>query len=226
MDVILTLKAKTLLAGNVWSFKFALQKPFSWAAGQFIKVNLPHARPDAGGSSRRFTIAAAPHEHDISITTRITDTTFKRALSAIPLGGSLNLVDTPAGDFTWRSSPHTLIFVAHGIGITPFYAIIKDRIHRNVPVNAHLIYVNQLHSPILFESDLATWAGIDPSLTITIQREPATPAMLANTFPNLANHFVYVSGPKPLVALCMPPYNLPLAHLKQDNFPGYPASAY
>jgi ferredoxin-NADP reductase len=201
-------------------------QPLAWAAGQFIKIDLPHRAPDAAGTSRRFTIAAAPYEHAISITTRITDTSFKRSLATLPIGQSVTLLDAPAGDFTWREAPAPHIFVAQGIGITPFYAIVKDRRHQGRPLHAHLMYASRPDSKILFEQELKAWAAADPTLRITFQSHPVIPNELAKKFPDLAKHFVYVSGPKPLIALCMPPYNLSLAHLKQDNFPGYAAGDY
>lgn len=222
----LTLASKTALGDNAWAFTFMPERPLDWTAGQFIKVDLPHLVPDAKGTSRRFTIAAAPHEQTLTIATRLTGSTFKRALAELPAGGALDLLDTPAGDFIWRPAAYPHIFVGHGVGITPFYAIIKDRHHHRLPTNAHLLYTNRPGHRALFEDELIAWAAADPTFHVTFQTQPITPASLLAQFPNLAKRHVYVSGPKPLLALCLPPYNLPLSQLKQDNFPGYSADAY
>jgi len=222
---MLTLVGKTNVTGNVWTFEFEPSSPLTWTAGQFIKVSLPHPA-DAEGPSRRFTIAAAPYEKTLKITTRITGSTFKQALAALPVGGRLTLLDAPAGDFVWRAAPLPHLFVAHGIGITPFLAIVKDRRHRGLPVSAHLFYTNRPGTEPLFKTELAGWAEADPSFTVSFESEPATPALLAGKFPDLARRYIYASGPKPLITLCMPPYNLPASQLLQDNFPGYPASVY
>jgi ferredoxin-NADP reductase len=224
--MILTLDAKASRGDNVWTFRLVPAQPISWIAGQFIKIGLPHSAPDAAGTSRQFTIAAAPYEQAISITTRITGTTFKQALAALSIGQPVNLLDTPAGDFIWREAATPHIFVAQGIGITPFYAIIKDRRHQDLPLQAHLMYASRPGSEILYKSELEAWASADPTLHVTFQTHPVTPDTLAEKFPDLAKRFVYVSGPKPLIALCMPPYNLPPSRLKQDNFPGYAAGDY
>ena len=222
----LTLTSKIHLADNVWSFTFTPKMPLDWVAGQFVKVALAHPSPDSEGISRFFTIAAAPYEQLLTISTRVTDSTFKQALSKLSIGGTIDLLDTPAGDFVWHSSERERIFVAQGIGITPFYAIIKDRIHCGLPVQAKLIYANRPGHAALFEAQLREWAQIDPTFQMSLQNEFITPAAVASLTPDLASHTVYVSGPKSLMSLCLPPYNLPVSQFKQDNFPGYAAANY
>jgi len=222
----LSLTHKIHLADNAWSFTFTPEIPVDWIAGQFVKVSLPHSSPDPEGTTRFFTIAAAPYEQQLTITTRITDSSFKQALSKLLIDGTIDLIDTPAGDFVWHSSDHERIFAAQGIGITPFYAIIKDQIHRELPVRAKLIYANQPGSPALFEAQLRQWAKIDPTLELNFQNEFITAATVAHVAPGLKRHTVYVSGPKSLMSLCLPPHNLPLSQFKQDNFPGYAAANY
>lgn len=222
----LTLITKYHLAGNAWSFDFRPSSPLRWQAGQFIKIDLPHSHPDAEGSTRRFTIASAPHEAKVTITTRLTETSFKTALAHLPIGGQINVIDSPAGDFTWVDSPHPLIFVAQGIGITAFCAIIKHRLFHQKPVCARLMYANFPGQAIPYAAELAQWSIQDSSLEITPISEIITPAKLAELIPKLQKRIVYVSGPKSLVALCAPPYNLPTSHLKQDTFPNYATADY
>jgi ferredoxin-NADP reductase len=222
----LTLTHKTHLADNVWSFQFAPQHPVSWLAGQFVEITIPHEHPDTGGVSRRFTICAAPYEQAITITTRITKTTFKQALHALPVGGHVTLAQQPAGDFLWLGADRPHIFAAQGIGITPFYAIIKDRIHRGLPVQATLVYAHQPGMAAIFEGDFTAWAHLDPTLTVIADTGTLTAARLAELAPDYAQRIVYASGPKSFISLCMPPHNLPISHLKQDNFPGYAAANY
>ena len=136
----LTLESKENLVDNVWSFRFTTHTPTTWTPGQFIRVELPHDDPDDEGTKRWFTISSTPHDGYIQITTRVTDTTFKQALSALPVGGTINLVEQPDGDFVWQESDKPLVFVAGGIGITPFYSMLKARGHSGQSVLATLIY--------------------------------------------------------------------------------------
>lgn len=222
----LTLISKHHRGDTVWSFQFKPAAPLVWTAGQFIRVALPHAEPDAKGTTRWFTIAAAPHEHDITITTRITGSSFKQALSRLEPGQSLELIEAPAGDFIWRESTHPHIFAAQGIGITPFYAIIKDRRHHGLPVNATLVYGHQPDAALIFQPELDAWATEDPSLHIMYEAGTLSAERTAQLAGDLNGRYIYVSGPKSFVSLALPPYSLPLSHLKQDNFPGYAARNY
>ncbi len=221
----LTLTAKQHLVDNVWQFRFESTGPITWEAGQFMRADLPHAHPDAEGTQRRFTIAAAPHE-PLTITTRLTATTFKAALAALPIGGRLTLLDAPAGDFVWRPAASPLVFAAQGIGITPFYAIISDRRHRGLPVHARLIYATRPGSAPVFAAELAAWAAADPTFELIHHTGILTPETLAQLVPGYADSYVYVSGPKSFVRLCAPPFALPINRLIQDNFPGYAAGDY
>jgi ferredoxin-NADP reductase len=224
--MILNFSSKTFLGDNTWQFRFQPRQHLDWKAGQFIRIEVPHTRPDALGTVRRFTIAGIPADDAITITTRITGTTFKQALFNLRPGSDITLLDPASGDFLWQPSSNPHIYLAQGIGITPFYAILKDRRHNELPANARMYFSTKSDMTILFKSELLKWAQFDPSLHITFQTSPIDPVQIAQTIPALRNHLVYVSGPKLMLALCLPPINLPVANLKQDNFPGYAAGDY
>jgi glycine betaine catabolism B len=222
----LRLIRKHHVTGNVWSFFFAPSAPLTWTAGQFVRIEVPHATPDAEGTKRQFTIASAPHEDHLQISTRLTDTTFKQALAALPEGGEAGLLDPPAGDFIWPQAPGANpTFVAQGIGITPFYSMLRDRLHRGLPLAATLIYANR--SPLVpFRDEISGWAHRHSEFKPYFIDGPATATIIAATRPGFATQPVYVSGPRSFIELLGPPYNLPGKLLKQDVFPNYPAGAY
>ena len=120
----LKLKEKAHLLDNIWSFRFEPSEPFTWVAGQFIRVELPHDNPDAEGTKRWFTVSAPPFEGVVQITTRVTQSTFKQALSRVPIDGELQLLEKPDGDFVWVDTDKPLVFIAGGIGITPILGMI------------------------------------------------------------------------------------------------------
>ena len=55
---------------DVISFIFKPLEDLEWKAGQFIYYKIPHDKPDNRGIIRHFTIASAPHEEHIRLTTR------------------------------------------------------------------------------------------------------------------------------------------------------------
>src|SRR5687768_17266618 len=139
MPVTLVLTEKEHLVDDIWAFRFMPNEPQHWIAGQYMSVELPHEHADGKGTKRWFTISSAPFEGVMEITTRLTDSSFKRALSALPIGGHLELLDQPHGDFIWQDADRPLLFVAGGIGITAFRSILRQRAYERLPLNVELI---------------------------------------------------------------------------------------
>jgi ferredoxin-NADP reductase len=221
----LTLTRKQHLAGNAWLFTFTPERPLSWMAGQFIRVELPHKHPDAEGTKRQFTIASAPADGVVQIATRLTGSTFKRALNALPPGATIRMVDPPAGDFVWPPDGSLpLLFLAQGIGITPFRSLLRQRCRLGLPLSARLLHAN-LAPGVPFQDEIEEWTA-DPQFTVTFLNQAITPALLSHLVPNLRGALVYASGPLQLTRLMLQPVNLPTSQLKQDQFPNYAASDY
>jgi ferredoxin-NADP reductase len=218
----LILRDRQHLAGNAWAYHFMPSQSMSWKAGQFIRIEVPHPAPDEQGSKRQFTIASAPHEGVVTIATRRTDTTFKHALHALEPGQGIPLLDHPAGDFIWHDWPGGVVFVAQGIGITPIRSILADRAHRGLSTPATLFFANRTPE-IPYLAEIQTY--LRPS-DVHLSGTPWTAAGIAVQVRDIGQRLVYLSGPKSLVLLLAPPYNLPIRQLKQDIFPNYPSSTY
>jgi len=220
---------KENLAGNVWAFRFQPKRPVNWTAGQYIKVELPHDNPDDEGISRYFTVSSAPYEGVIQITTRVTDSTFKKALAALPEGGGLQLIKEPSGDFVWEDSDKPMVFIAGGIGITPFYSILKQRHHDKQPLKVLLIYGSR-DDEVPFKEEFAQWQAADSGFKISYQVGiRLAPDVLKGITPELNESLVYLSGPEPMVEDLgdqLKAAGLSEAQLKQDFFPNYTEANY
>lgn len=220
---------KDHVADNVWSFRFDAGASITWIAGQFIQVELPHERPDAEGTKRWFTVSSAPFEGVAQITTRVTGTTFKQALGALPIGGELNLIAPPEGDFVWSDSDQPIVFIAGGIGITPFHSILKERFHDHKPLNVTLIYSGRT-ADLPFKDEFQKWAAADSNFKVTyVIGEQLTVEKLSAIEPGLNKSLVYLSGPEPMVEALgdqLKASGLPQDRLKQDFFPNYTEANY
>ena len=228
----LKLIAKEHLIDNVWSFRFEPKQPLSWTAGQFIRVELEHDNPDQEGTKRWFTISSAPFEGLIQITTRITNSSFKQALSKLEAGSEqLVCVDLPDGDFTWQPTGDETVFIAGGIGITPFYSILKQCLHdgANYPLNITLLYGTR-DNMIPFKDELEAWQEANNSLkVIFVSGEPLDSHKITTLLPSINNLRVYLSGPEPMVEKLgndLMTNGLPKDQLKQDFFPHYNEQNY
>ena len=228
--MVLTLFGKEHLVDNVWAFRFKPSEPLTWIAGQYVRVELPHDNPDDEGVKRWFTNSAAPYEGILQITTRITDSTFKQALFGLEIGDTnLQLIEAPEGDFVWQSSELPIVFVAGGIGVTPFRSIIKQRIHDGQPDNVSLVYGSRTPE-VPFKNELTEWMAADPTLQVHyVSGSPLTAESLIAEMPTLNNSLVYLSGPEPMVESLgddLKSRGLPDSQLKQDFFPNYDENNY
>jgi ferredoxin-NADP reductase len=227
--MVLTLIDKKHLIDNVWRFRFKPDGPFTWTAGQYVRVELPHDSPDAEGTKRWFTNSAAPYEGIMQMTTRLSDSTFKQALAKLEPGDALQLIEPPEGDFVWQDSDLPIVFVAGGIGVTPFHSILKQRVHDQQPLNATLVYGSRTPD-VAFKDELAEWQAADPRLKIHyVVGAPLTAESLTRLLPDINRSLVYVSGPDPMVQALskdLMAHGLPEAQLKQDKFLNYDQTNY
>ena len=221
-------------ARTVYTFWFEPERPVNWLAGQYIEMTLPHADPDSRGTKRWFTLSSSPTQAPlISITTKLVaqnGSSFKRALMALRPGDAVHISE-PMGDFVLPKDPDLpLVFVAGGIGITPFHSIITFLLDTKQARNVTLIYAVAQPQDMVFEKTFErygmnrlfvtsrpdrTWDGLTGQLSgqriVTLAR-PADDGL------------IYLSGPEPMVESLQ--NQLLTAGFNQnrivgDFFPGY-----
>jgi ferredoxin-NADP reductase len=125
---------------------FYFEKPpgFVFKAGQALSWRLIDP-PETGaeGNIRNFSIASAPGEADLMIATRMRDTAFKRVLKTMPLGTAVRIVG-PFGSLTLHHNVgRTAVFLAGGIGITPFRSMLWQAAEQKLPHHLFLFYSNR-----------------------------------------------------------------------------------
>lgn len=116
MDYVLPLIRKYEIAESTMAFEFKKPKKFTFIAGQTIDIGV-------GTMVYTFSIAAAPDEQVLRIATRMRkESKFKQAL----LKAKKVRMQGPSGDFVLpKNTKKKIILIAGGIGITPFYSMIK-----------------------------------------------------------------------------------------------------
>lgn len=209
------------------SYEFAAQVGLTWQAGQFIELSLPVSPHDAAGDRRYFTIAAAPHEGLVRVVTRRGHSLFKQALSGLKPGDTINISQLPAGDFVWGNHAEPRLLIASGVGITPFYAMVKDRVYGGQPEPTHLLYFHA-RTRLPFEAEWRAWERDYPQLRITTLTDSYSPNLLAEIIEpaQLQSLQVYLSGPMTPTKLMLPPFNLTSHQLHSDQFTGYTSADY
>lgn len=212
-------------AGNVRTFIFETGG-LKWVAGQYQKYTLPQAGPAESENERWFTIASAPSEGAIRISTRLSGSAFKRALKALVPGDAIR-TDSLEGDFTWEEQPSKpVVFVAAGIGVTPFRSILLERRAAGKKLNATLLYFNRI-AEIPFREEFETLARQHPEFSLAvIVGEPVTADSIFSRAPRESETVFYLSGPEPMVENIGAALKQRGVSLKQDWFPGYDEKNY
>ena len=196
---------------------FALEKPagFEFKPGQSADLTLLNpSETDAEGNIRTFSIASAPSENELLFATRLRDTAFKRVLRNMPLGTAIK-VDGPMGSFNLHKNPAKPgVFLAGGIGITPFHSMIRDAPKTKDPHQLYLFYSNRRPEDAAFMDELQTLGGQNPNFhliaTMAEMEKSNKPwngergfidaAMLKRHLPALNGPIYYIAGPPGMVA--------------------------
>lgn len=214
---------------GVISFIFEPQEKLSWEAGQFLHYVLHHEPTDDRGSDRWFTVSAAPYEGHVMLTTRFTDSkgsSFKNKLKDFKIGKSLE-ISFLEGDFVLDDPEKDYVFIAGGIGITPFRSILRQLDHEKKTINVTLLYSNRDQN-IVFKNELEEVAERNSNFKIhyVFSPEHIDENKIKEFVPDLQKPVFYVSGPEPMVedlGSLLKKMGVKDENLKQDWFPGYPA---
>jgi len=209
-----TLTASETVAEGTMAFRFAKPADFSFEAGHSVTVSLiDPPETDRKGNSRSFSLASAPYETELMIATRMRDTAFKRSLKAMPAGGRIHLRG-PAGKFTLDGADaRPAVFLAGGIGITPFVSMSRQAAHERLARELWLFYSNRRPEDAPFLDELVALPRANPRYrfvgTMTEMEKSSRPwsgetgfldrAMLERHLKNLAAFVYYVAGPPGLV---------------------------
>jgi ferredoxin-NADP reductase len=141
------------LAEGTIAFRFEKPAGFNFKPGQAVVLELLDPPPEDGQKRRTFSLVSAPFESTLAIATRMRDTAFKRALGALPDGASLKLTG-PIGQFTLGDAARPAVFIAGGIGITPFMSMLRQAARDHAPHSLLLLYSNRRPEDAAFLGEL------------------------------------------------------------------------
>jgi ferredoxin-NADP reductase len=161
------LQSRQEVANGTMSFRF--DKPPGWVfkAGQFLDMTLlTAAETDAEGNTRSLSIASGPDEDTLMIATRMRDTAFKRILKAMPIGTAVK-IEGPSGELTLPDdATRPAVFLAGGIGITPFRSMLVEAAHHKRPHRLFLFYSNRRPEDAPFLEELQALQQDNPRYTL------------------------------------------------------------
>ena len=234
---MLTLTERNKIGNGIYEFVFTSDRPFPFRAGQYLEWTLPHRFPDNRGNRRYFTIASSPTERTVRLGVKFYESmsSFKRSLVAMKQNDTLSASHL-AGEFTLPSNQKKkLVFIAGGIGVTPFRSMVQYMIDTKDVRPAVLLYSNKSEAEISYK-DVFDRAGreLDMKVVYAVSGEQGqTPGiyygsfnskLIAKEIPDYKDCAFYISGPRGMVEAfknTLREMGVSRFKIKTDFFPGF-----
>ena len=234
---MLTLLEKKEIASGTYEFIFSPDRPIAFRPGQYLEWTLAHGPSDTRGNRRYFTIASSPTENTVRLGIRFhePESTFKRALKEMRVGDIVS-ASSLAGDFTLpKKSKKKLVFIAGGIGVTPFRSMVQYLVDTKDTRPAVLLYSNKMANEIAYR-DVFERAKQEIGLqTLYALTDEPTPipgtyagridaTVITKGIPDYKNCTFYISGPHGMVEAfksTLTGMGVSRFNIKTDYFPGF-----
>lgn len=188
---------------DIYTLTLKTKKKMNFKAGQFCFLRLDNHKLYA---RHPFSISSAPEDDILSFAIKNTGR-FTSAVSKLQVGDKINL-DGPFGIFTAKRKLQDVVFIAGGIGITPFRSLLKNfsNLHRQ---GKHvLIYCAKKEKDLVFRQDIENLPNIDLKTICILSEEKNDTAdylhgylskeILMEAIKDLQNPYFYICGPEPL----------------------------
>lgn len=210
-------------ADDVYTFVFEKGQDLSWKAGQHGLFTITHKKIKNG--IRPFSVASAPSENVLKITTRISGkpSDFKKAMLELKPGMTVKM-SGPVGGFYLKENSPTLL-IAGGIGITPFRSIVKqiEADGSGAGRQMHLLYMDSDQSYLYKEELDELAATISMGISYVDSRDK-----LHEEIEQFASKYkegqYFIAGPKAMVnsvSAYLQTNGVPKRRIKKDAFFGY-----
>lgn len=230
-DVLSIFKKRNLIllesykeSDDVYTFLFEKEEDLTWRAGQHGLFTITHKK--IKDNTRPFTVASAPTENVIRITSRMGEnpSDFKQAMLELKQDMKIRMAG-PVGSFYLKDNRPTLL-VAGGIGITPFRSILKQLESEGNKDEklVNLLYMDSEKSYI-FKDELN---GISDNLSVNVTYLDSKNNLheeidkFVTLYKENSNYFI--AGPKSMVDsinIYLQNKNISKRNIKKDAFYGY-----
>jgi ferredoxin-NADP reductase/Na+-translocating ferredoxin:NAD+ oxidoreductase RnfD subunit len=227
--LILTLEKRAELAPGIYDFEFTSDQKLVFNPGQYMEFTLEHTEQDSRGIRRYLTIASSPTEQQIRLGVKFYDkpSSFKKSLMLVKPGQKI-VASQLAGDFTLpRDKNKKLVFIAGGIGITPFRSMIKYLLDTNEKRSIVLFYLNKTCNDFAYKNIFdkgELQLGIKVVYSIVDIPSASYYQAITKEVPDWQERFFYISGPPSMVSAFetnLKKIGVKKSHIKTDYFPGF-----
>jgi ferredoxin-NADP reductase len=234
--VRLTLKEAQKVSEHVYNYVFQPDRKFTFMPGQYMEWTLADVPYDSRGNRRTFTIASSPTEKAVSLGLKYYEpaSAFKTTLYEMKPGDTM-YASQLAGNFTLKGNEQRkLVFVAGGIGITPFRSMAKYLVDKQQQSDIVLLYIVSDPHEFAYEDELQAAAkiGLKTVRVVTSAGQPVSGVINAKLDAELIGRCVadykertfYISGPNAMVDATkryLHKLGVAASKIKTDHFSGY-----
>lgn len=220
------------------TIEFIFDKPagLNFIPGQYAGFTLINpSETDASGITRRFSLLSTPADNHIAIATRIQNSAYKRVLNTLAIGDEIKFAG-PTGAFILHEDVSIpAVFIAGGIGITPFYSMIQHATQHHSPQKMVLFYGNQTPNDSIYLQEILELQKQNPHFTcVPTMANPdeswkgetgfITHTMIKKYIPDLEASVYYVCGSPAMVTALqetLVEMGINEEKIKVEDFPGY-----
>ncbi|MEE4303323.1 MAG: ferric reductase-like transmembrane domain-containing protein [Wenzhouxiangella sp.] len=202
-----TVSEVTAVANNVVELSLEPRgRKLRHEAGNFVYLTLEDPSLAAGrGEEHPYTLSSSPDEGQLRVAIKSLGDASRAAQTVQP--GTTARVEGPYGRFfvTPDRVSEPELWVAGGIGVTPFLARMRHLLHRGETADVCMIFCVQDPAREIFATELHNLAdqleGFRLNIHYFYREGPLSGSYLDEACPDISRRSVYICGPEPLNAL-------------------------
>ena len=191
-------------------------------AGQFLFVRFPGDKEL--NESHPFTISSAPAEDVLRLTIKASGD-FTRDLFAKLKEGADAVIEGAYGMFDYKTGSQKQIWIAGGIGVTPFLSFVRD-MDGDLTQDVDFYYTVRHPEEALFVDEFTAAAGKNSCLRVYTRYTAKEGSLtiediLKNTVGDISSYDVYLCGPLPMMQAFEKKFiavGLPKNHIHYEEF--------
>jgi len=237
--LILKLDKIIKLAPDTYDFVFNPDQKMDFKPGQYMEITLDHPKQDSRGIRRYLTIASSPTEREFRLGVKFYNkaSSFKKTLIKMKQDQEI-VASQLTGDFTLPEDKNRkLVFIAGGIGITPFRSMIKYMIDKNEKRNVTLLYANWTQKDIAYKNifdEAEKKLGVKTVYSCAKNEDTLSDGRkclgllkeqdIVEEVPDYKERLFYISGPPSMVKAFegyLKNLNIKKKNIITDYFPGF-----
>jgi ferredoxin-NADP reductase len=230
------IKNKQPVARDTIQTDLELPEDINFFPGQSAQITFMELQgKDKRGRRRFFSIASPPSKKRlIQFVTRLRDSGFKKTLAQLPLGSEVEVTDIGGVFVLPENDPRPLVFIAGGIGITPFLSMLRHLNERGFDRQVTLLFSNRDRESTIFLDELSDIALRHPQfrLVATMTQDPnwpgekrkITPQFIQENVPDYPSSVFMMAGPQGMVNAMFEAVSglgVEISQIMTEEFTGY-----